>query len=73
MANYLVGAARRNHHAPASREEEQDLLIYNWQKEYSGKTSFAGEEVDFDEIYVFPDAETFQRRQGDAGRRRHTA
>ena len=30
VANYLVGASRKNFHRPASRDEEEDLLIYNW-------------------------------------------
>lgn len=64
VANYVVGAARNNHHAPRSRSEEEDLLIYNWHDglRYSGKRQYEGEEVDFDEIYVFPDAETFLSR-----------
>lgn len=63
VGNYVVGAARHNQHAPRSREEEEDLLIYNWEKVYSGKTSYSGEEVDFDEIYIFEDAETYLQKR----------
>lgn len=65
VANLVVGAARRSAHAPASLAEEQALLIYNWAGglEYSGRQRHSGEEVDFDQIYVFPDAEAFLRRE----------
>lgn len=45
-----------NKHAPASRDEEEDLLIYNWSQNlvYSGKRTHEGEEVNFDQIYIFP-------------------
>ncbi len=61
VANYLVGASRKNFHSPKTRDEEEDLLIYAWNEglEYSGTRKFEGEEVDFDEIYVFPDQEKY--------------
>lgn len=65
VGNFVVGAARRSRHAPDSRAEEQALLIYNWNDglQFSGRSRHKGEEVDFDEIYVFPDAEAFTRRE----------
>lgn len=56
VANSFVDLSRMNSHAPSSREEEENLLIYNWSKNlvYSGKRSHEGEEVNFDQIYVFP-------------------
>jgi hypothetical protein len=41
VANFFVSEARRNFHAPASQEEEEDLLIYNWAPSYTGKASSA--------------------------------
>ena len=63
VANYVVGAARKNFHSPENREDEENLVIYNWNEglEYTGKQRYKGEEVDFDEVYVFPDAETFMK------------
>lgn len=65
VANYVVGAARKNTHRPKDRQDEEDLLIYNWHDGlvYSGKREYEGEEVDFDEIWTFPDAESFDHRQ----------
>jgi gamma-glutamyl hydrolase len=37
VANFFVSEARRNFHKPASQAEEEDLLIYNWAPEYTGK------------------------------------
>lgn len=70
VANLIIQSARKNRHKPASRSEEEDLLIYNWRKEFSGKRSYSGEEVDFDEIYIFPDAETFMAQQAERAQRR---
>ncbi|KAI8110154.1 hypothetical protein M9435_001833 [Picochlorum sp. BPE23] len=58
VANSFVDLARMNSHAPRSRDEEEELLIYNYSKDivYSGKHLRPGEEVNFDQIYVFPDA-----------------
>ena len=39
VANFFVSEARRNRHAPASQAEEEDLLIYNWAPDYTGKAS----------------------------------
>jgi len=60
VANVFVGAARKNFHAPKSREVEEDLLIYNWNDglKYTGTSTYGGE-ADFDEIYVFPDHKTY--------------
>ena len=37
VANFLVNEARKNFHAPANVLQEQDLLIYNFCPEYTGK------------------------------------
>lgn len=59
VANMFVDLARMNSHVPESRDDEEDLLIYNWSQNirYSGKRTREGEEVNFDQIYVFPDDE----------------
>ncbi|KAI7836202.1 hypothetical protein COHA_009927 [Chlorella ohadii] len=62
VANFFVSEARRNFHAPASQDEEEDLLIYNWAPSYTGKHKFKGEEVDFVESYFFPLAPEFERQ-----------
>jgi hypothetical protein len=66
VANLLVGLARRSRHAPASRADEEALLIYNWNEglTYSGRRRAEGGESDFDEAYVFPDAGAFMAREG---------
>ncbi|KAL4447534.1 hypothetical protein ABPG75_004753 [Micractinium tetrahymenae] len=56
VANFFVSEARRNFHAPASQEEEEDLLIYNYAPSYTGRHKYKGEEVDFVESYFFPAA-----------------
>jgi hypothetical protein len=68
MANYFVDQARRSAHAPTDRREEEDLLIYNWPAAYTGRQRHEGEEVDFDQTYFFPNAESFAARgKGRAG------
>ncbi|KAK9908388.1 hypothetical protein WJX75_007144 [Coccomyxa subellipsoidea] len=54
-AKYLVDQARRNSHAPATLQEEEDILIYNYQTTYTGKgdPGHPGKESDFDECYFF--------------------
>lgn len=37
MARFFVDEARKSRHAAMSREQESDLLIYNWAPEYTGK------------------------------------
>ena len=51
VADTFVNKARKNAHAPASREEESELLIYNWSKrlEFTGGSGGV-----FDQVYVFP-------------------
>jgi len=49
VAVNFVKKARQNAHAPASREEENDMLIYNWSPRFSGRDGSA-----FDQVYVFP-------------------
>ncbi|KAL4537262.1 hypothetical protein Ndes2526B_g04834 [Nannochloris sp. 'desiccata'] len=72
VANYLVGASRKNFHAPKTRDDEEDMLIYNWNDglEYTGTRTYGGE-ADFDEIYVFPDHEmylnTIKKQREDTG------
>ena len=70
VANYVVGAARKNFHQPESRKAEEDFLIYNWNDglKFSGRKEEEGMEADFDEIYIFPDAKRYlkgveERRQ----------
>eukprot|EP00983_Pelagomonas_calceolata_P017894 561391-Pelagomonas_calceolata.AAC.2 len=36
--------------------EEDDLLIYNWHAEYTGRQSYDGEEAAFEQAYFFPPA-----------------
>ncbi|DBA88768.1 hypothetical protein WJX77_006584 [Trebouxia sp. C0004] len=55
VANFLVSEARKNFHEPANLLQEQDMLIYNFCPEFTGKQHHEGEEVDFDESYFFPE------------------
>ena len=50
VANAFVNRARKNGHAPASREEENELLIYNWSQnlEFTGRRGGV-----FDQVYTF--------------------
>ncbi|EIE21011.1 class I glutamine amidotransferase-like protein [Coccomyxa subellipsoidea C-169] len=54
-AKYLVDQARKNTHSPASQQEEEDILIYNYPTTYTGKgdPGHPGKESDFDECYFF--------------------
>lgn len=54
VANFIVDEARNSLNAPASILEEDELLIYNFPPHFTGKHSYEGEEVDFDESYFFP-------------------
>lgn len=49
VANYFISEARKSTHKPASFEEEQDLLIYNYDPVYVSKDGKAT----FDQAYVF--------------------
>ncbi|XP_024366130.1 gamma-glutamyl hydrolase 1 [Physcomitrium patens] len=49
VANYLIAEARKSSHKPASYEEEQAFLIYNYDPVYTSKD---GKGV-FDQAYVF--------------------
>lgn len=42
VAKFLVEQARGNAHAPASPQEENGLLIYNYQTTFTGKVSSFG-------------------------------
>lgn len=53
VANFIVDEARNSLHAPNNDEEEDELLIYNFQPHFTGKHSYSGEEVDFDQSYFF--------------------
>eukprot|EP00243_Klebsormidium_subtile_P003003 TRINITY_DN16135_c0_g1_i1.p1 TRINITY_DN16135_c0_g1~~TRINITY_DN16135_c0_g1_i1.p1 ORF type:complete len:367 (+),score=79.77 TRINITY_DN16135_c0_g1_i1:303-1403(+) len=48
-ANFFVSEARKSGHQPASLQEEQELLIYNYQPYYSGKDAKGY----FDQVYIF--------------------
>ena len=41
VANFLVSEARKNFHEPANLLQEQDMLIYNYCPEYTGKVCHA--------------------------------
>ena len=45
MANLLEAQARNSLHAPSNADEEDELLIYNYQPHFTGKHSYSGEEV----------------------------
>ncbi|GAB4816247.1 hypothetical protein N2152v2_003293 [Parachlorella kessleri] len=62
VANFIVGEARKNFHAPNSQQDEEDMLIYNWAPSYTGKHKYKGEEVDFDESYFFPEYRKYKER-----------
>jgi gamma-glutamyl hydrolase len=53
MANFFVGEARKSSHAAADKNEEEDLLIYNWKPEYTGRHESGEEEQDFQQTYIF--------------------
>lgn len=42
VGKFLVEQARGNTHAPASPQEENSLLIYNYQTTFTGKVSHPG-------------------------------
>jgi len=50
LSNFVVSEARKSSHQPASKDEEQELLMYNHATTFTGKTwpSFG-----FDEVYFF--------------------
>ncbi|BDA45120.1 Gamma-glutamyl hydrolase [Coccomyxa sp. Obi] len=54
-AKYLVTQARKSSHTPASLQEEEDMLIYNYHTTYTGKgdPGHPGKESDFEECYFF--------------------
>lgn len=56
VANFFVSEARRNAHLSSSIEEEDNLLIYNWPPQFTGKHDASGhaEETDFEQAYFFP-------------------
>lgn len=37
----------------ADKNEEEDLLIYNWKPEYTGRHESGEEEQDFQQTYIF--------------------
>ncbi len=41
VANFLVSEARKNFHEPANLLQEQDMLIYNFCPEFTGKVCHA--------------------------------
>ncbi|CAK0784110.1 hypothetical protein CVIRNUC_007313 [Coccomyxa viridis] len=55
VGKFLVEQARGSTHAPASSQEEDALLIYNYQTTFTGKgnPSHPESESDFDECYFF--------------------
>ncbi|KAG2501964.1 hypothetical protein HYH03_000461 [Edaphochlamys debaryana] len=56
IANYFVAEARRNLHKAQSANDEDNMLIYNWKPEFTGKRSYEGEEKDFEQAYFFENA-----------------
>jgi hypothetical protein len=41
VANFLISEARKNFHEPANLLQEQDMLIYNYCPEFTGKVRHA--------------------------------
>ena len=57
VANYFVAQARKSSHRPASFQQEQDLLIYNYAPTFTGRsidTNSTHVESNFDQAYIFP-------------------
>lgn len=54
VGNFFVAQARMNEHQALSLKEEEELLIYNYKPKYTGKHSYEGEEVAFEQTFVFP-------------------
>ncbi|KAF5842134.1 class I glutamine amidotransferase-like protein [Dunaliella salina] len=56
VGNFFIAEARLNMHHSHNLAEEDDLLIYNWHAEYTGRRSYDGEEAAFEQAYFFPPA-----------------
>lgn len=55
VSNSISAEARRSGHRPSPGTEEESLLIYNYNTNYTGKTGGRqGKEDDFQQIYFFP-------------------
>lgn len=57
ITNFLVSEARKSSHRPASFEQEQEMLIYNFKPEFTGKSidkNSTHVESNFDQAYFFP-------------------
>lgn len=55
VANFLASEARMSAHRPAAMEEEEDLLIYNFNATYTGRTGGRqGKQDEFEQVYFFP-------------------
>jgi hypothetical protein len=53
----------------ASKNEEEDMLIYNWKPEYTGRQESREEEKDFQQTYIFgPASGRRQQQQQQQGR-----
>ena len=55
VANFFVDEARKNFHRPSNQLDEDNMLIYNYCPEFTGKHKHEGEETDFDECFFFPE------------------
>ena len=57
ITNFLVSEARQSSHRPASFEQEQEMLIYNYKPEFTGRSidkNSTHVESNFDQAYFFP-------------------
>mmetsp|Transcript_4011 Transcript_4011/g.11645 ORF Transcript_4011/g.11645 Transcript_4011/m.11645 type:complete len:359 (-) Transcript_4011:301-1377(-) len=55
LARFFVDETRRSAHRPSSRQEEEELLIYNWMPNYTGRFQPSGKgESSFEQSYFFP-------------------
>ncbi|KAG2439450.1 hypothetical protein HXX76_004805 [Chlamydomonas incerta] len=57
VANFFASEARRNLHKAKNILEEDDVLIYNWKPEFTGRHAYIGEEKDFEQAYLFERAD----------------
>jgi len=53
VANYFIRQARRNMHKMVNQLQEDDMVIYNYEPQFTGRHVTEGEERDFDQAYFF--------------------